>query len=39
MFIGLLYLPRYQLALITPGMSPDRASERKQMRHSWNFRR
>jgi hypothetical protein len=34
-----MWLYLYQLALITPGMSPDRASERKQMRHSWNFLR
>src|SRR5579863_9514846 len=29
----------YQLALITPGTSPARASFRKQMRHSRNLRR
>src|SRR5262249_24342221 len=27
----------YQLALITPGTSPLRASSRKQIRQSWNF--
>jgi hypothetical protein len=39
MFMWLLPLALYQLALITPGMSPERASPRKQMRHSWNFLR
>jgi hypothetical protein len=29
----------YQLDLVTPGISPDRARLRKQMRHSWNFLR
>ena len=29
----------YQLALITPGTSPLRASSRKQIRQSWNLRR
>src|SRR6185369_5683106 len=29
----------YQLALITPGTSPLRASSRKQIRHAWNLRR
>src|SRR4029453_5753112 len=29
----------YQLALITPGTSPLRASSRKQIRHVWNLRR
>ena len=39
MFIA-AYLSRcYQLALMTPGMSPARASLRKQMRHISNFRR
>jgi hypothetical protein len=29
----------YQLALITPGISPASASFRKQIRHSLNFRK
>jgi hypothetical protein len=29
----------YQLALTTPGSSPERASSRTQMRHMPNFRR
>jgi len=28
----------YQLALVTPGNSPRRASCLRQIRHSWNFR-
>ena len=31
-------LGSYQLALVTPGISPLRASSRKQMRHRPNFR-
>jgi hypothetical protein len=34
----LLRCPRYQLALVTPGISPARARRRKQMRHSVNRR-
>jgi hypothetical protein len=29
----------YQLALVTPGISPDRAKPRKQMRHKENLRK
>ena len=40
MLISYLLLdPAYQLALITPGMSPLRAFLRKQIRHISNFRR
>jgi hypothetical protein len=29
----------YQLDFVTPGISPDKARLRKQMRHNWNFLR
>ena len=29
----------YQLAFVMPGISPRRASSRKQIRQSWNFRK
>ena len=38
MFIGLTSPGSYQLALITPGISPARASFRKQIRHISNLR-
>jgi len=28
----------YQLAFLTPGISPFKASIRKQIRQAWNFR-
>src|SRR6478672_8533614 len=34
-----IYLPPYQLALVTPGISPARANFRKQIRQSENLRR
>jgi hypothetical protein len=40
MFIWSFLSPlSYQLALMTPGISPDRAFWRKQIRQSWNFLR
>jgi hypothetical protein len=39
MFMWFYLSTLYQLALMTPGMSPERARERKQMRHNWNFLR
>jgi hypothetical protein len=34
-----IYLPPYQLALVTPGISPASANFRKQIRQSENLRR
>jgi hypothetical protein len=39
MLIGSFLSRPYQLALMTPGMSPASARFRKQIRHSWNFLR
>jgi hypothetical protein len=36
---GQINQPSYQLAFVTPGISPARASLRKQIRHSENLRR
>jgi hypothetical protein len=33
-----LFLPLYQLAFLTPGISPLEARVRKQIRQTWNFR-